>query len=72
VAGQLVSILQGGNLGTEQEAFDQFYEAFLGIIFSDSLVSEQKSVVSISLRCSSASLCLPPQHGVMRHRIPIL
>lgn len=48
VAGQLGAILQGGNLGTEKEAFDQFFEAFLSILFDANLVDKNKSIVRSS------------------------
>ena len=57
-----MGILQGGNLGTEQEAFEQFYEAFLGVLFDQGLAANQKSVVRRPCG-SSFPACLAPVGG---------
>ena len=45
VSSQLAFVLQSGNLGSEQEALDQFVEAFMSIMFDPAMVTDEKSIV---------------------------
>lgn len=47
VSTNLNKILEQSSLGTRQQAFDQFFEAFISIIFDSDMVANGKSVVSI-------------------------